>query len=80
MSEEGEFTKEGEEIPPVLPVSSSTSTGGAAKGGADPIVTTVGGAGASLTERLDTWQASNLPEEKTYFSCDVSVREKLFIT
>ena len=76
MSEEGEFTKEREEIPPVLPVSSS-STSGAAKGGADPapIVTTVGDAGASLTERLDTWQASNLPEEKTYFSCDVSIKE-----
>ena len=81
MSEEGEFTKEREEIPPVLQVSSS-STSGAAKGGADPapIVTTVGDAGASLTERLDTWQASNLPEEKTYFSCDVSVKEFYFLT
>lgn len=76
MSEEGEFTKEREEIPPVLQVSSS-STSGAAKGGADPapIVTTVGDAGASLTERLDTWQASNLPEEKTYFSCDPKLFE-----
>ena len=78
MSEEGEFTNEREEIPPVLPVSSSasasSSSGGATKGGAEPspIVTTVGEEGASLTERLDTWQSSNLPEEKTYFSCDVS--------
>ena len=79
MSEEGEFTKEREEIPPVLPVSSSSS--GAAKGGAEPapIVTTVGDAGASLTEKLDTWQASNLPEEKTYFSCDVSIK-KIMLT
>ena len=70
---EGEFTKEREEIPPVLPVS-STASSSTAKGDAEPapIVTTVGDAGASLTERLDTWQASNLPEEKTYFSCDVS--------
>ena len=77
MSEEGEFTKEKEEIPPVLPVSSSNS-GGAAKGGAEPspIVTTVGDAGASLTEKLDSWQASGLPEEKTYFSCDVSNKKK----
>ena len=78
MSEEGEFTKEREEIPPVLPVSSSdtSSSGDAAKGGAAaaPVVTTVGEAGASLTERLDTWQASNMPEEKTYFSCDVSIK------
>jgi hypothetical protein len=75
MSEE-EFTKVREDIPPVLPVSGSdTSSGGAEKGGAAaPVVTTVGEAGASLTERLDTWQASNMPEEKTYFSCDVSVK------
>ena len=73
MSEEGEFTKGRGEIPPVLPVSTSSSSG-VAMGGAEPapIVTTVGGGGGSLTERLDSWQASALPEEKTYFSSDVS--------
>lgn len=74
MSEEGEFTKEREEIPPVLPVSSSDTSSSGGADSAAPVVTTVGEAGASLTERLDTWQASNLPEEKTYFSCDVSIK------
>ena len=73
MSQEEE--KEG--IPPVLPVSSSAASG--ASGGASsasgpaPAVTTVGEPGVSLTQKLDSWQASNLPEEKTYFSCDVSL-------
>ena len=73
MSQEGES----ESIPPVLPVSSSaassSSTAGATGDGSAPSVTTVGEPGASLTQKLDSWQASNLPEEKTYFSCDVSL-------
>ena len=69
MSQEGE--KEG--IPPVLPVSSSAASGESAASGPAPAVTTVGEPGASLTQKLDSWQASNLPEEKTYFSCDVSL-------
>ena len=74
MSQEGEMSKESEQIPPVLPVSSATSKSPPSAGaGTDrTTVTTVGEPGASLTERLDSWQSSNLPEEKTYFSCDVS--------
>ena len=76
MSQEGEVSKEREDIPPVLPVSSATSTSssppsGGATGG-PTVVTTVGEPGATLTQKLDTWQAANIPEEKTYFSSDVS--------
>ena len=74
MSLEGEFSKQNEEIAPVLPVSSATSSSYSppVDGEPAPTVTTVGEPGASLTQKLDTWQASNIPEEKTYFSCDVS--------
>ena len=66
------MSKESEQIPPVLPVSSATSESPPSAGTDRTTVTTVGEPGASLTERLDSWQSSNLPEEKTYFSCDVS--------
>ena len=73
MSQEEGTTKEREEIPPVLPVSSSTPTSATGGDEPSPTVTTVGDPGASLTQKLDTWQSSNLPEEKTYFSSDVSI-------
>ena len=77
MSQEGEMAEESEQIPPVLPVSSDTSKSPPSAETTAPLertptVTTVGEPGASLSEKLDTWQSSNLPEEKTYFSCDVS--------
>jgi len=60
--------------PPVLPVD-GTDTGpseGAAQG--QPQDVRAGGASElwGLSEKIDAWQVSSIPQEKTYFALDVS--------
>lgn len=53
-------SEESSQEPPVLPDS-----------GASPEASV---SGKGLRDEPDTWQVSNLPEEKTYFGMDVSLR------
>ena len=62
--------------PPVMPVDTTGPSPGEGAAQGQPQTDDVRVAGASelwgLSEKIDAWQVSSVPQEKTYFALDVS--------